>query len=53
MKTDNTGWFRVEALFPGYKFVCQTARASCGFGDGLRAGQTKNLGDVKIKGGEK
>jgi hypothetical protein len=53
INTDREGRFRIEALLPGYEFNLYEAkgdrRGELLFGDGLRSGQTKNLGDVKIK----
>ena len=53
IKTDQEGRFRIEALLPGYEFRLSDGKGELLFGDGLRAGQTKNLGDVKIKAEEK
>jgi RNA polymerase sigma factor (sigma-70 family) len=53
VKTDGAGRFRIETLLPGYEFELYDHQGSLRFGDGLRSGATKNLGDVEIKrGGE-
>jgi hypothetical protein len=50
VRTDRDGRFRIEALLPGQRFLLLDARrgGETYFGDGLRAGETKNLGDVRI-----
>ncbi len=48
MKTDWDGRFRLPALLPGCKFLLSDGRGSLHFGD-LRPGQTKDLGDVRLK----
>jgi RNA polymerase sigma factor (sigma-70 family) len=55
IKTDENGRFRLDALLPGEQFNLSDGRATLSFGgtdwfgDGLRAGETKDLGDVQIK----
>ena len=53
IKTDGQGRFRVEALIPGYEFRLRGDRGELPLGDGLRSGQTKDLGDVQLKPPEK
>ena len=51
--TDQEGRFRVEALLPGYEFRLSLGKGVLTFGGSmLRSGQTKNLGDLKIKADE-
>jgi protocatechuate 3,4-dioxygenase beta subunit len=50
IKTDREGRFRLEALVPGCKFHLSDDKGHLSFGDGLRLGRTKDLGDVRIKG---
>ncbi len=56
IKTDREGRFRIDALLPGYEFRLSerndNRRGDLRFGDGLGSGQTKDLGDVQIKGQE-
>jgi protocatechuate 3,4-dioxygenase beta subunit len=53
IKTDREGRFRLEALVPGFQYLLYDRRGSLQFGDGLRSGETKDLGDVQMKrGGE-
>ena len=47
-KTDQQGRFRIEGLLPGYEFALYDGKGSLPLGEGLRSGQTKDLGDVKI-----
>jgi hypothetical protein len=49
VKTDHDGRFRIEAMFPGYEYQLQDDKASVSFGDGLQAGEVKDLGDVRVK----
>ena len=46
--TDQEGRFRIEALLPGYEFRLSDDGGELFFGDGLRSGETKNLGDVQM-----
>jgi protocatechuate 3,4-dioxygenase beta subunit len=50
IKTDRDGRFRLEALLPGYQFRLSDGKVELRFGDSLRSGQTKDLGDVQMKG---
>jgi RNA polymerase sigma factor (sigma-70 family) len=52
IKTDQEGRFRIEALVPGYAFRLIADRRNLLLGDGLRSGQTTDLGYVKMKGQE-
>ena len=47
IKTDREGRFRIEMLLPGYEFRLSDSKGELHFGAGLRAGQTKNLGDLR------
>ena len=47
--TDMDGKFRIEALVPGFRFMLFHNEGSLQFGDGLRAGEVKELGDVRLK----
>jgi hypothetical protein len=47
--TDQDGRFRVEALLPGCDFRLSDDKGELPFGDGLRSGETKDLGDVTLK----
>jgi hypothetical protein len=51
-KTDRQGQFRIEGLLPGQEFALVVDEGKGGsslpLGAGLRSGQTKDLGDVKI-----
>lgn len=53
VKTDSAGRFRVEGLFPGFHYELEVGRGfvrdMLQFGDGLRSGETKDLGDVQLK----
>jgi protocatechuate 3,4-dioxygenase beta subunit len=49
IKTDREGRFRIEALFPGSEFRLAGDESELHFGDGLRSGQMKDLGDVQLK----
>ena len=48
IKTDPEGRFRIEALLPGYEFRLSDGKGELPFGDALRSGQTKDLGDVQL-----
>jgi RNA polymerase sigma factor (sigma-70 family) len=50
IKTDQEGRFRVGTLLPGYSFELYDRRGTFRFGDGLRSGETKDLGDVRLRG---
>jgi protocatechuate 3,4-dioxygenase beta subunit len=53
IRTDREGRFRIEALPPGYEFELWLNKGRRLLaGDGLRWGQTKDLGDVVMKGRE-
>jgi RNA polymerase sigma factor (sigma-70 family) len=47
IKTDREGRFRIEALLPGLDYELVADHRSIRFGPGLRAGETKDLGDVR------
>ena len=52
IKTGQDGRFRIESLLPGYEY--HLSDESFGFdelflGEGLRSGQTTDLGDVQMK----
>jgi RNA polymerase sigma factor (sigma-70 family) len=49
VQTDREGRFRIGALLPGYEFRMSHGRAELSFGGALRGGQTKDLGDVRLK----
>ncbi len=49
IKTDEDGRFRADTLLPGYQFQLYDPQGSFQFGDGLRAGETKDLGDVQMQ----
>jgi RNA polymerase sigma factor (sigma-70 family) len=51
IKTDQEGRFRIEALLPDREFRLTDGKAELPFG-ALRSGQTKDLGDVQVKGRE-
>jgi RNA polymerase sigma factor (sigma-70 family) len=48
IKTDQNGLFRVTRLLPGRQFRLSADVSELVFGDGLRSGQTKELGDVRM-----
>jgi protocatechuate 3,4-dioxygenase beta subunit len=50
--TDREGRFRVEGLLPGCGFRLSDDSGQVQLGDALRPGQTKDLGDVRMKGVE-
>jgi RNA polymerase sigma factor (sigma-70 family) len=52
VQTDRDGRFRLETLVPGVWYVLSDDRGSVMFGDGLRSGGVKELGDLRIKAGE-
>jgi hypothetical protein len=49
IRTDRHGRFRIELLIPGYKFRLSDGTGVLPIGAGLRAGGTKDLGDVQMK----
>src|SRR5262249_14402423 len=49
LQTDGEGRFRIEALLPGYQYHLYDRRGILEFGDGLRPGETKDLGNVQLK----
>ena len=49
IRTDHDGRFCIEALIPGYEFQLRAGKGSVQFGDGLRSGEIKELGDVRVK----
>ena len=49
IKTDREGRFRIEALLPGYEFRLSDGKGELRLGGALRSGQTKDLGDVRMK----
>jgi hypothetical protein len=52
-RTDHEGRFRIEGLLAGYQFrLFDDKDCDLSFGDGLDSGQTKDLGDVRMKGQE-
>jgi RNA polymerase sigma factor (sigma-70 family) len=48
-RTDHEGRFRVAALLPGYEFRLSDGQGELLLGGALRTGQTKALGDVRMK----
>src|SRR5262249_34764227 len=49
VKTGRDGRFRIEALIPGYEYRLKDPTGETVFGDGLHSGETKELGDVRLK----
>jgi RNA polymerase sigma factor (sigma-70 family) len=49
IKTDAKGQFQLGALVPGYQYLLSDGKDDVLFGAGLRAGGTKDLGDVRLK----
>lgn len=49
VRTDADGRFRVPALLPGRQYRLSDRAGYQAFGDGLRSGETKDLGDVRMK----
>jgi hypothetical protein len=47
--TDGQGRFRVERLLPGFEYCLADDHYKVELGSGLRAGQAKNLGDVRAQ----
>ncbi|QJW99888.1 hypothetical protein FTUN_7511 [Frigoriglobus tundricola] len=50
--TDKDGRFRIEALVPEFRFMLFHTEGTLEFGDGLRSGEVKDLGDVRLKAGQ-
>jgi RNA polymerase sigma factor (sigma-70 family) len=48
-KPDAAGRFRIDALLPGYDYTLSVGDTNHRFGKELRAGETTDLGDVRIK----
>jgi RNA polymerase sigma factor (sigma-70 family) len=48
-RTDANGRFRLDTLLPGYQYELYDREGNFNFGDGLRSGETKDLGDVPLK----
>ena len=48
LKTDREGRFRIDALLPGLDYYLNGDHADVRFGDGLRLGETKDLGDIRL-----
>ena len=46
IKTDQQGRFRIDTLLPGQKYSLSAPGVVHQFGEGLRSGETKDLGDV-------
>jgi hypothetical protein len=51
IKTDGGGRFRIATLLPGYEYNIYDGCGYLHFGDGLRFGEPKDLGDVRLKSG--
>jgi RNA polymerase sigma factor (sigma-70 family) len=49
IKTGTDGRFRIDSLLPGDRFELHDPQSDFEFGDGLRSGKTKDLGDVRLK----
>jgi hypothetical protein len=49
IKTDAEGRFRIDALLPGLDYYLSADHTSVPFGQGLRAGETKDLGDLRVR----
>ena len=50
IETDREGRFSIKALLPGYEYHLWKRKGEFTFGEGLRSGETKDLGDVQMKG---
>ena len=48
VRTDKDGRFRIETLVPGFRYTLSDDQGSVQFGDGLRSGVVKELGDVRL-----
>jgi hypothetical protein len=51
-RTDRDGRFRFGAIMPGYEFHIKERHDERYVGDGLRSGEAKDLGDLRVKGPE-
>jgi RNA polymerase sigma factor (sigma-70 family) len=49
IKTDAVGRFRIDTLLPGYQYELYDRQGKFHFGDDLRPGGMKELGDVQLK----
>src|SRR5262249_14271592 len=49
IQTEREGRFRVGGLLPRYEYQLSDRQGRLPVGGGLRPGQTKDLGDVRIK----
>jgi RNA polymerase sigma factor (sigma-70 family) len=49
IKTDGAGRFRIEGLLPGSEFRLSDGKGELSLDRGLRSGQTKDLGEVRMK----
>jgi RNA polymerase sigma factor (sigma-70 family) len=49
IRTDPDGRFRLEPLLPGQQYYLSDGRGELYFGAGLRAGETRDLGNVQLK----
>lgn len=49
VQTDKDGRFRIEGLVPGFPFMLRDEQRGFEFGEGLRSGVVKELGDVRLK----
>jgi RNA polymerase sigma factor (sigma-70 family) len=47
--TGRDGRFRIDALLPDFVYYLNADHSDLRFGDGLRLGETKDLGDVRIR----
>jgi RNA polymerase sigma factor (sigma-70 family) len=50
IKTDRDGRFRIDALLPGLEYFMSLDHTGIRIGQGLRAGETKDLGDIRSRG---
>jgi RNA polymerase sigma factor (sigma-70 family) len=50
IKTDRDGRFRIDALLPGLEYFMSLDHTGIRIGQGLRAGETKDLGDIRPRG---
>jgi RNA polymerase sigma factor (sigma-70 family) len=49
IKADREGRFRIEALLPGRAFRLSDGPGELPFGEDLRSGETRDLGDIQVK----